>query len=260
MKLKKHIMLFFGYAFFLLLAHRFIPIDSQWMHSMLLVTPFFVFIYGYDSLKFFGFSSYQGKTIFFITLAIFLAWVGRIIWTLSDEALVSTAHIFYFALRPAFALAIFYALKIINPDFFNDKKRMMKIYFSAIALLAAYFLIFQFTNNASLSALENLILFGYYIADSFLFAFIVLAAYFVIVLSRGTYKYHWLALGAGAFTFLISQIYYVQNYLIYQTGQIVDTGWCFGYLLFALSFILAKKESEKSIELLKKHFSQKKRG
>lgn len=258
MKTNKHIAMFIGYAFLILIVHRFMQLNHPLIHSAMLITPLFVFIYGYDSVRFFGMGSHQGKTIFFITLAIFFAWVGRIIWTLADESLLSTAHIFYFALRPAFALAIFYALKVVNPDFFNDRKRMFKITISVIGLLATYFLVFSFERDISLSQIENLILYGYYIADSFLFAFIVLAAYFVMLFSKGSYKYHWLALGAGALTFLISQIYYVQNYKAYFAGHIVDLGWNFGYLLFALSFILAKKEAEKSIALFEKHFRQKK--
>lgn len=229
--------------------------QDQAVYLFMIITPLIPFFFGVSSSRYFGFGSDQGKSMLFMAIAMLFAWIGKLVWTFSGESIDSFGHLFFFALRPLFAIAIFYSLKGLVPDLFNDVKKTSIISASFIILAIAYFFIFPIAWQNDAGLYENSIIIGYQVMDLFLLLFAIFTTYIICLVFSGKSSRAWIFLGVGTISFWISQTYYVSNHEQYTLGNLIDLGWYFGYLFFTMSFILLKDNAQKTIETAQKRLN-----
>ncbi len=199
------------------------------------IIPFITLYYGYKAIKFFGFSSLQGKSIFFMNAALTIAWVGNIFWIIDTTSTITIANMLYIFMRPFFAFGIFYSITLLDKDFFNGEKLLPFLIFITLLAMVYFPLFFNLKTLASdfgNSPLNQLFLFF----DFFLLAFAFLTIYFIYISFKGVYSQIWISFGIGTFCFWLSEMIYLANPGNYSHHGIIELGWALGFILFAFGF------------------------
>ena len=200
--------------------------------------------FGFKTIRYFGIKSLQGKSSLFITLNLFLFLIGDLFWMIYEEAVVSWADVFWLTAYPILGIGIYYGFKIIDPDFFRRKKDLAIIILMLLILLFSYFKFFPLVWDPEITIVENIVTYGYIVVDLILLEFIFLLLFLIYTLRQGAYSRTWIALAIGSVFILVADIYYAINYETYTNGDLIDLGWYFGYLFYALSLILVKHHTE----------------
>ncbi|MBN1896097.1 MAG: hypothetical protein JW789_00025 [Candidatus Aenigmarchaeota archaeon] len=250
---RKKIILIALYAIMIVAIHIMHPGDAEFYWNLTtavnIVTAIIPIFIGLVAIRHFGISSLQGKSILFIVLMIISWLVADVIWTLSGDALVSAADIFYLAGYPLLMIAIVYGIMIIDPDILTEKKKILMLSLISVILVAAYFSFFTFSWDPEITFLENVLVGGYVVAD----ILIIIPTLFLIsnVLS-GTFSKPWLFIAAANLLNLVGDIIYNINYETYAGGDPLDLTWYIAYLLYGAAFIVMIHETGKITSALKK--------
>ncbi len=214
-----------------------------------IVTAIIPIIIGLDTIRHFGISSLQGKSILFIVLTIVLWVVADVIWTMSGDALVSAADVLYLAGYPMIMFAVICGIKIIDPEILKEKKKLALLSALSILLVAAYFSFFTFSWDPEITFLENMLVAGYVVADILI---LVPTLFLISNALSGTFSRPWLFIAAANVLNMLGDIFYNINYDTYTGGDLIDTVWYIAYLIYAMAFIIMIRETEKITSALKK--------
>jgi hypothetical protein len=210
--------------------------------------------FGYKSVKHFGLGSLQGKSLFFIFLALVMWLLGDIFWDLSGDAVVSLGDIFYYSYYPLVAVGIILGVQIASPDFFRGPKRLLLLAGTFVIASFLYFNYFPLSWDSSVDFITNAATHGYNIADFLLLLCIILILSLAL---SGIYSRVWMAAGAGALFFWMGDVMYALTYDTYVSGSAIEVLWIYGILCFAWAFILSTHHAQAALSRLEQALKNK---
>ncbi|MEK6943635.1 MAG: hypothetical protein AABX00_06235 [Nanoarchaeota archaeon] len=205
------------------------------------ITPLISVFFGYTTFKYFGKESKQGKSILILTFATFLFFAAEVIWNLLGNPVVSIADLFWFSGFFLIYAAIIYSILMVYGDYFKNKKRVLIIAAISIIVSFFYFKLLPLSWNSEISPIENVVTTGYIFADLVL---IILLVIMLSIVFSGSYSLFWIVFALAILIRVVSDVLYTLNYESYEVGSMIDLGWLFNYILFALSFIVLKHKAE----------------
>ncbi len=208
--------------------------------------PIIPAVFGFFAFRYFGIKTLSGKSLLFLLIGV-MSWVlGDILWwMLGADGSVTFADFVYLIGYLSISTGIVFGVKTIDSNFFSNKKRLLMICMIAVIAVVIYFKVFPLAWNPESTPLENMVASGYVLGD-----FIILISTVAIILTAlgGSFSRPWIVIGIGVLSIWIADIYYFLNLDTYKGGNLIDLGWIYGYLLFALGFIFMKETAEKAIE------------
>ncbi len=211
------------------------------------LTPLISIFFGYAGIKYFGLKSLQGKSILYITITLSLFLIADIIWSLIGNPVVSISDVLWLGGYLILYLGVFYAIRTVNPGFLHEKKRLLVTALLLLLVAILYFRYFPISWDSEITVVENIVTSGYILAD------LILAMFVITLLSMilsGSYSVPWLIFSIGAIASGVSDILYAINYDTYKSGDLIDLGWLFSYVFYAIAFILLKSNAEKAMSVM----------
>jgi hypothetical protein len=217
------------------------------VNILTILTPLLPILLGYLSFRYFGWKTLQGKSTFFILIGIICWLMGDVLWFIVfKEAIISIADAVYFLGYLFLVIGIVFGIRLINPAaLFHDKKKLVILGLVTLASVVIFLRLVPLEINYEVSIWENITTVGYTLTD-----FILISATIIIFASvfYGSYRHAWIMFAFGCVSTFIGDVFYALNYETYTSGDLLDLTWYFGYLFFAMSFILLKHNAEKSME------------
>ena len=237
----------FAYVLLVIAAFYFRESLGRLNDMISIITPAITVYFGYKAYKFFGSKSLQGKSILLITICMGLFLFGDFYWILHDKEVISIADLLWLLGYPFFIVGIYLGVIIIDPDFFKQRKNML-VTGLLLIVAAMYLKFFPLSWNSEAGFLENLVTYGYVIADVMLLFFTLLVVYVSYLIRSGKYFKFWVAVGIGNILFLVADSLYAINYATYISGDFVDMIWILGYIAYAIGFIILVDNASNAIE------------
>ncbi|MEM4266572.1 MAG: hypothetical protein QW404_00765 [Candidatus Nanoarchaeia archaeon] len=206
------------------------------------VTLMVPLLFGYLTIKSLGLKNQIGKSALFLSLSIISLLLGDFLWDLSGRAVLSIADVFYFSYYPLLIIGIVIIIKSFSPTFFKKRKKLYFFGLISLAALLIYVKFFPVSWNYEASVIENIVTYGYTIAD---FSLIFLIFLIVPLIFSEVYRQTWICVGLSLITYWSGNIIYSIMYDTYKQGDLVDLIWLFSYLVFAWALILLRYNAEK---------------
>ncbi|MEM5879074.1 MAG: hypothetical protein QXU74_01095 [Candidatus Aenigmatarchaeota archaeon] len=208
-----------------------------------IVLSFLAFSFGLYAYTLHGFKSLSGKAFFFLSLGVFLWFLGETTWGIYEIVLgirapvASMADAFWLLGYPCFLVGLAYILKIAQ---FPIKKP--KILLSIFLFLFIFsFLIYSIMSTITspeISIWEKFSTAGYVIGDMLLLSCITFATINLFG-TKTFHSYFLIILGLACMT--TADIYYMNFLEIYEVGNLIDLFWDLGYILLSLGFFYYRK-------------------
>lgn len=213
--------------------------------ALTVLTPLIALAIGFDSLKFFCVTCLQGKVVLFMMLGIALWMFGDVYW-LFDETVPSIADASYLLGYLSFAIAFYYAIRLVDPSFsfFKNPLKLAIVGLITALVLYLYFHLTPISWDTSMGIIENFLTSGYILADALLILLLVIIIYLIL---NSEYQKAWLLFGAAIVLTLIGDVIFTLNFTTYKPGDMTDVYWLFGYICFATGFIILKQGAQKSL-------------
>ena len=246
-KTKKTIFWLVMYTLMLLAIFYFKMFFEIFGNIIKIITPLITLYFGYKAYKFFGATSLQAKSALLITTCMGFFLIGDLYWIFNDNAVISIADLFWFIGYAFFIAGITLGIKVVDSDFFKRGKNLI-VAAILFAVSGLYLKFFPLSWNTQAGFLENIVTYGYILLDVFLLFLTLLVLYVVYLIRTGNSAKFWITIGIGNIFFLIADSIYALDYSNYAAGNISDVIWLWGYIAYAISFVLLVQGASSAIE------------
>jgi hypothetical protein len=242
---------FFIYGIFIVLIYLF-RIGGDYFITVSnfinVITPFITISTGYIAVRYFRLSSTQGKSVFFLLLAMLSDTIGTYTWLISGSPVVSFADFFWIIAYFLAVIGVYYTVKVLHPDL----PRIRTVKLIIVLTIPSLFLLSLVLTPLSTNPLRAILTYGYVITDIIQLIICVLVLYIIYSTHNGTYSRAWIFFGTGTIIYGMGNAYYAFNSANYIRGQLVDLCWPLSYLFCALGFFFMKTSAESTLYYLKK--------
>ena len=211
--------------------------------------------FGYLAINYFGLKTLQGKSVLFLTIAQAFWMLGDILW-LALEIVGGTAavsDIAYIAGYPMVLVGVYFGIKTVNLELVKDYKKIACFTISLLIFFYFYLNYFPASWDNEISFLENVVTYGYSIADLILLAS---ASWLIFIVISGSFSIVWLLIGISFLINFLADIYYSLNYETYANGDLIDLGWYFAYLVYGLGLFYLRYNAEKALATAKEEMTK----
>ncbi len=206
--------------------------------STVVIFSFLAAVLGVYAYRSHQFSDIQGKALFFLTVGIFLWFLGEATWMMYDVIagavpVFSVGDIFWLAGYSMFLICLRYVWKLvlwpINKKWF--------VLCAGILLVVSYLIWYvslPILTDAGLSAIEKVVTVGYVLGDMLVLDVLIVIAFY---LARNKLSKAWdIILLALALTTL-ADVTYARDFVSYKSGNLMDLLWDLSYILLAFAFL-----------------------
>jgi len=261
---KLHALAFAFFAVFLASSALYIlqPLGGSFFiigDSSVIVFAFLSVLCGYYAYRLHGFSSMYGKALIFITIGLFMWFMGETTWGIYEIALgieappVSLADVFWLLGYPLL-FAGFYVVWRTSSFPESKKTRGFASALLLVLLLIMVWLVAPIWAAQDAGLLEKAVISGYVIGDVLL---LMMLSVSLICLSNSRFMKPWSIVFFGLFLSSLADIYYMNFYDVYSTGSLIDILWNLSYLMLAYGFLYKR---ENVMEIVADVKSRKKTG
>ena len=220
-------------------------------------------IAGFYATKIYELKSYNGKSLFFISIGFLFWFLGELFWTYYqlilkiDFPFPALPDFFYITAYPLIFIGIILKIKGSEIDIIKSRKKIFT-FISIILFILSLFLIAWATFDSGLSFKESFFNFAYNIGD----AILIILVFFIILLAaqyrEGKLFWPWVIFIFALFAMFFGDILFFLFSTEYEKGDnlfyfITELSFVLSYILFAFSlFCIGLVTEEVRKDFLKK--------
>jgi hypothetical protein len=202
---------------------------------MAVVFSFIAVFLGVNALKMHKTKSLHGKSIFLITLGIFMWFLGEFFWLLLSTKVWILLEILRFAGYIPLTIGFLYVLKVSDPRFRGEKKILGIILIVFLAFAVLYLNVLPVAFGVQ-SIVKSIFTNGYIVADFTLLFGMVLLLRVSHSFRGGGMSRLWLIFAAAFFLIFLFDLNFAFNFAQYKMGDLSEILWLSNYILVAFGF------------------------